>query len=700
MAGFSAKRAAKDKSTTQNQTRSQNSSRQTNEHGPEADMMFLQSTVGNRAFGQMLQNRNVNSRSGDAIIQRKCSCGGTCAQCQEKDEQHLQRKESGGSTLPLQANGIPQVVQSVLERRDGYTLDPQIRSDMKAHFKQDFGQVRIHTDTTAHRAAASINAAAFTVGNSIWFGQGQYQPYTDRGRYLLAHELAHTIQQHGQISSPQRSLLIGSVNDPAEAAADSAASAVLRNGVVPVLGTAKPMLRRRQPSFDPHQPIGLADYERLVPIVTGTENPNVVNVTYEGNTYRVRRRITGQRVVRETRETSDSARLRADFDRSNAWVQVEWCSAGGSSTRGRVRLGANIPDALQQTIRDIVFSGQDPRTALRSLDLTPFLEVDIARSEQFRVRARADTTIQPSTGNIQRGGGSLGLELPGATLEFNIGVTPGQGPQGQTGVDVGIGVRVEFGDRPEPVRCTETTIERYIPEYALECVQQIPPRQVPQNQSRFLYFEYATGIIATQNSSTGRSRRAENNRAASQNDQEIPRIQQLINEGWQVSAIRGYTSPEGPRGQGEGGFIGNQSLSELRATAAQRYIEGLCNPSGAIRPRTCFTPNAPISGEGELLTADEPTTGRELEGAPLATQATPRFLGSEGEASRWTPQLEQQLTTATPRQQASLIYPLLRRVAIDFTKEVTTPAREQNLETCPPAVEREARGYFDNQQRR
>jgi hypothetical protein len=68
---------------------------------------------------------------------------------------------------------------------------------MEARFGYDFSGVCVHDDARAAAAAAGINAAAFTVGQDIVFGAGRYSPATARGRELLAHELAHTIQQRG-----------------------------------------------------------------------------------------------------------------------------------------------------------------------------------------------------------------------------------------------------------------------------------------------------------------------------------------------------------------------------------------------------------------------------------------------------------------------------------------------------------------------
>jgi hypothetical protein len=66
---------------------------------------------------------------------------------------------------------------------------------MEARFGGDFGSVRLHTGTAAARSAQALGAQAFTVGREIVFGAGKYAPGTSSGKRLLAHELAHTIQQ-------------------------------------------------------------------------------------------------------------------------------------------------------------------------------------------------------------------------------------------------------------------------------------------------------------------------------------------------------------------------------------------------------------------------------------------------------------------------------------------------------------------------
>jgi hypothetical protein len=66
---------------------------------------------------------------------------------------------------------------------------------MEAGFGRDLSDVRIHTDASAASAAALLQAAAFTTGRDIYFSESGFAPATYEGRHLLAHEIAHTIQQ-------------------------------------------------------------------------------------------------------------------------------------------------------------------------------------------------------------------------------------------------------------------------------------------------------------------------------------------------------------------------------------------------------------------------------------------------------------------------------------------------------------------------
>jgi hypothetical protein len=121
----------------------------------------------------------------------------------EEEEEELQMKEAGPSPVPATA---PPIVQSVI-RTPGHPLDVGTRASMEPRFGADFGSVRVHTDAQAAESAQAINARAYTVGRDVVFGAGQYAPGTGAGRRLLAHELAHVVQQeNSSVRTVQRDL--------------------------------------------------------------------------------------------------------------------------------------------------------------------------------------------------------------------------------------------------------------------------------------------------------------------------------------------------------------------------------------------------------------------------------------------------------------------------------------------------------------
>jgi hypothetical protein len=79
------------------------------------------------------------------------------------------------------------------------SLDVGTRAFMEPRFGHDFSKVRVHADTKAAESARAVNALAYTVGNDVVFGAGQYQPATSNGRRLLGHELTHVVQQNKEI---------------------------------------------------------------------------------------------------------------------------------------------------------------------------------------------------------------------------------------------------------------------------------------------------------------------------------------------------------------------------------------------------------------------------------------------------------------------------------------------------------------------
>jgi outer membrane protein OmpA-like peptidoglycan-associated protein len=135
-------------------------------------------------------------------LQRACACGGKCADCrsQHPDEGHerLQRKRTGPEDIGRAT--APPIVHEVLSA-PGQPLDPSTRGFMEPRFGHDLSHVRIHTDRKAAESARAVKALAYTVGNEVVFGEGEYLPRTLAGRRLLAHELVHTLQQNTSAES-------------------------------------------------------------------------------------------------------------------------------------------------------------------------------------------------------------------------------------------------------------------------------------------------------------------------------------------------------------------------------------------------------------------------------------------------------------------------------------------------------------------
>lgn len=163
-------------------------------------------------------------------LRRKCACGthapdgGECESCAKNK---LQRKPTTGG----RTNAVPGSVHKVLQS-PGVPLEKTVRARMESGFGHDFSAVRVHDGGNAARSAADIHAAAYTVGSHVVFGAGRYAPHTSAGRHLLAHELAHVVQQGSTDDSLMRkslsSLIIDDEDSSAEREADHAADRVAK----------------------------------------------------------------------------------------------------------------------------------------------------------------------------------------------------------------------------------------------------------------------------------------------------------------------------------------------------------------------------------------------------------------------------------------------------------------------------------------
>ena len=129
--------------------------------------------------------------------------------------------------------GTTSPVLEVVGRGGGEPLDSGTRGRMEQTFGTDLSNVRVHTGTKAAASATAVQARAYTVGEEIVFGPGQYQPGSASGQRTLAHELTHVVQQrNGPVSGTPTGdgISVSHPSDTFEQAAEANAERVMSSG--------------------------------------------------------------------------------------------------------------------------------------------------------------------------------------------------------------------------------------------------------------------------------------------------------------------------------------------------------------------------------------------------------------------------------------------------------------------------------------
>ncbi|HLY55357.1 MAG TPA: DUF4157 domain-containing protein [Stellaceae bacterium] len=145
-------------------------------------------------------------------IRRKGLNGGSCSSAPKEDQAQQQQGQAGGGgpsgpqqdekdTATAMAKATPGAaspaapVATPLTAGSGRPLSAETRSFMEPRFGHSFGSVRVHADGEADALSGALSAEAFTLGSDVYFRAGRFQPSTETGKRLLAHELAHVVQQ-------------------------------------------------------------------------------------------------------------------------------------------------------------------------------------------------------------------------------------------------------------------------------------------------------------------------------------------------------------------------------------------------------------------------------------------------------------------------------------------------------------------------
>jgi hypothetical protein len=128
------------------------------------------------------------------------------------------------------ANGVADGAESALgaaSASTGASLPGPLMRKFESSLGADLSSVRVHTGGESATAANAVGARAYTVGQDIHFGAGQYDPSSAGGQHLLAHEVAHTVQQRGGTPTRQNKLEVSQPHDTHEHEADRAADAMV-----------------------------------------------------------------------------------------------------------------------------------------------------------------------------------------------------------------------------------------------------------------------------------------------------------------------------------------------------------------------------------------------------------------------------------------------------------------------------------------
>lgn len=176
-------------------------------------------------------NRYVQPILSGAMIQRKCAC----AHCQSES-----------------AHQEHETIQNILQSKgSGQPLEPGVQMFMESRFREDFSGVKVHTDSHAAENSKQLNALAYTVGQDIFFSAGQYNPESNEGKRLLAHELTHTIQQGAGIQHVWDALEITNPSDIAEQEAEKTSKNIMHGQPSNILSTEPMQVARQHPAPAP-----------------------------------------------------------------------------------------------------------------------------------------------------------------------------------------------------------------------------------------------------------------------------------------------------------------------------------------------------------------------------------------------------------------------------------------------------------------
>jgi hypothetical protein len=595
---------------------------------------------------------------------------------QRKSVQHAGRESAepaaAARATPTSGAVLSPALHAYLDRSrsSARPLDPRVRQRLEPSFGRSLSGVRVVSDEAAAGAADQLAARAFTVGSHIWFARGEYRPHSEAGQRLIAHEVAHTLQQAAGAPPLQRALRIGESSAPEERAADRAADAALRGERVSLpFGSGWALRRQLRPGRCTTMPV--------------SGRPDQREMLCSSGRYRVT--LTTSQSTRSGLRTD----VNAGYNAQDVWLDIRVCEGG---TQVLIRPRFNLPDVIAQALGAALTGSPSSGVTLR-----PGLEIVVHQDRSFRIVLRGDVELNTGPGGtrVQSGGGGVEVETGVGTFGGGVRHTPaGPGPGGTT-TPAMTGLVLEYREpaaRVPEVNCPPATRTHLV--FRCEQLHVTPARPaVPavthQERARvFLLYPYRMSSPVT-------SVLLERGGSVTAVDASDPAaVRALAGEGFRIVSIEGFTSPEGPRGPART-FVGNDQLSQDRADSAATWFAAHCPD--------CIAGSAPTPAGLSELYSPPPVGSNEVRGVRLERHAISEFLAQDPLAPQGE-QERQRFGQMTHEQQRDAVYRDTRRAVVTLERTVTDrpaePAVERSEEwrgrSCPTEVLEAARAAFGN----
>ena len=680
-------------------------------------------------------------------IQRACACG-SCENCRKKKlQRHAESSSTSSTPAPLQLPGLDS---------GGTPLPSTLRQRLEPMFGTGFQQVRIHNDSSSHRAARDLRANAFTWGQHIHFGAGRFDPASRDGLHLLAHELSHTVQQRGIAPlAAADSIEIDAPDAPMERQADATADAIVAGQAASGLQSASRSGVLQRDAIPGGAAIDRSDGSgggmritrtmrdrpcddpEIVPRTESTPRDRIFEWDEDANALRLRYTIcrgrvrlttsgdidytqvieSGQRLL-ETLQDNPAAGAdlptlartaidQASVDvRGNITLTVDGilqASVATDATVGTAEQNIRVtgqlritPDGVSFTITGFVDASRTPTLSADQYSLNLRVGTDwFAINLGYRQTETTPRGGTTDTSRTLRIGAEIPLpDLPGLSdMHLRPGLDIDTG-SGRPGLAPGLVFEGRFGGRDTTprVNCYECRCPPPLPEYS--CTP------------------FGSREVTDRAADTQRPAllyQYDNEQPANQTefDAQVASIASMAGQGYSVRSIRGYASPEAT-------VAYNQALGQRRADHAR----------GAISTRLPTTAGAlpAAEGIGELLGESSTAPGSEARNRDLTTELVARLsalgpeerldlLGVEGSRRSDPVQRQQAIDDIeafvqgrdargrriTGRARWERVFPFLRRVEVELHRQAVTHSERVDRPEQTGACSAADRAYIDAQ---